>query len=77
MAQMGAGVMPQFLILVILISDVLGANQGSSLFVSQNNEQENRWYMSGKEVITFLFIVGLCLDKKASSAWKKVDLPRG
>lgn len=56
LAQMRAGVMPQFLILLILISDVLGANQSSSLFVSQNNEQENRWYMSGKELITFLFM---------------------
>ena len=74
---MGAGVMPQFLILVILISDVLGANQRSSLLVSQNNEQENRWNMSGKEVITFSFIVGLYLDNKASPAWKRVDLPRG
>lgn len=77
LAQMGAGVMPQCLTLVILISGVLGANQSPSLSVSRNNEQENRWHMSGKEAITFLFIVGLYLDNKASSAWKRVDLPRG
>lgn len=54
-----------------LTSNVLGQHLGklefSSLFVSLNNEQENLWTMSGKEVMVLLFI-DLDLDNKPSPA---------